>query len=289
MDRGKQIETGLVDFIPHPPSRLDAYAYLEEPMKMTFGKFHFHVEKEGSYRLEVPISSGLSADGLDFSNSISSIESSDKEISSPRFVGSRASEKLAKIFSDMSFESSADCYISNNSSDTDSFDFIDKSISIGKVFTNFYDGVTEPSKAKTPKYHQVYAIGEASRDQEETSEAFDDLGNPYVDPSDLRRGLGTKYVEPTPRVRVQLPQAAWDRAAKALDGSEPMETTATVEELQAYQYRLARAARELEKQTAELNRRKEAASASSRRRADLSRQSRTSGDSHRQWRRTEKN
>ncbi|KAK1677583.1 hypothetical protein QYE76_038431 [Lolium multiflorum] len=255
MDRGKQIETGLVDFIPHPPSRLDAYAYLEEPMKMTFGKFHFHVEKEGSYRLEVPISSGLPVVGLDFSNSVSSVESSDKEISSPRFIGSRASEKLAKIFSDMSFESSADSYISDDSSDTDSFDFIDKSRSIGKVFTNLYDGVTEPSKAKTPKYHQVYAIGEASRDQEETSEAFDDLGNPYVDPSDLRRGLGTKYVGPTPRARVQLPQAAWDRAAKALDGSEPMETTATVEELQAYQYRLARAGRELEKQTAALNRR----------------------------------
>jgi hypothetical protein len=254
-------------------------------MKMTFGKFHFHVEKEGSYRLEVLISSGLSADGLDLSNSVSSVESSDKEISSPRFIGSRASEKLAKIFSDMSFESSADSYISDDSSDTDSFDFIDKSISIGKVFTNLYDGVTEPSKAKTPKYHQVYAIGEASRDQEETSEAFDDLGNPYVDPSDLRRGLGTKYVGPTPRARVQLPQAAWDRAAKALDGSEPMETTATVEELQAYQYRLARAGRELEKQTAALNRRREAASASSRRRAELSRHSETSGDSHREARR----
>ncbi|KAK1612055.1 hypothetical protein QYE76_035728 [Lolium multiflorum] len=188
MERGKQIETGLIDFIPHPPSRLDAYAYLEEPMKMTFGKFHFRIEKEGAYRVEVPISSGLSAVGPDFSNSVSSIESNDKEISSPRFIGSRASEKLAKIFSDMSFESSADSYISDDSSDTDSFDFIDKSISIGKVFTNLYDGVTKPSKVKTPKYHQVYAIGEASRDQEETSEAFDDLGNPYVDPSDLRRG-----------------------------------------------------------------------------------------------------
>jgi hypothetical protein len=46
---------------------------------------------------------------------------------------------------------------------------------------------------------------------------------------------------------VQLPQAAWDRAAKALDGTEPMNTTATAEELQAYQYKLARAGRELEK------------------------------------------
>ncbi|KAK1626296.1 hypothetical protein QYE76_000611 [Lolium multiflorum] len=188
MDRGKQIETGLVDFVPHPPSRLDAYAYLEEPMKMTFGKFDFRVEKEGVYRLEVPISSGFSSGGSDLSNSVSSVESSDKEISSPRFIDSRASEKLARIFSDMSFESSADSYISDDSSDTDSFDFINKSTSIGKVFTKLYGGVTEPSKVKTPKYHQVFAIGDASRDQEETSEAFDDLGNPYVDPSDLRRG-----------------------------------------------------------------------------------------------------
>src|SRR5215218_4527088 len=70
-----------------------------------------------------------------------------------------------------------------------------------------------------------------------------------------------------------------------MDGSEPMTTTATVQELQAYQYRLARVSRELEKQTASLNRRKEAASASSRRRAELSRQSGTSGDSHREARR----
>ncbi|KAK1606060.1 hypothetical protein QYE76_029733 [Lolium multiflorum] len=256
MDRGKQIETGLVDFVPHPPSRLDAYAYLEEPMEMTFGEFHFRVEREGSYRLEIPISSGLSAVDPDISNSTSSTESSNEEISSPRFISTRASEKIAKIFNDISFESSADSDISDDSSSVDSFNFIDRSISVGKVFTNLYDGVTKPNKVKTLKYHQVYVIGEASRDQEETSEAFNDLGNPYVDPSDLRRGLGTKYVGPTPRVRVQLPQVAWDRAAKAMDGSEPMETTATVEELQAYQYRLARAEGNWKTDNA-LNRRRE--------------------------------
>jgi hypothetical protein len=81
---------------------------------------------------------------------------------------------------------------------------------------------------------------------------------------------------------VQLPQEVWDRVARAIDGTEPMTTTATAEELQAYQYRLARARRELEKQKVELDRRKAAASESSRRRAELSRQSGTSGgDSHR--------
>src|SRR5215217_1213867 len=278
MDRGKQEKTHLVDFIPHPPSRMDACAYLEEPIVMSFGEFQFGVNKEGSYRLEVPISSEFSAVDSNFS-------SSDEKFSSPLFIDSKASGKLAKIFSDTSFESSADSVISSDSDTVDSFNFIDKSAAIGKVFTNLYDGVTNLDKNQYSKYHQVYAIEEASRAEPETSEAFDDLGNPYVDPADLRRGLGTKYVGSSPRDRVQLPQAAWDRAARAMDGTEPMNTTATVQELQAYQYRLARVSRELEKQTASLNRRKEAASASSRRRAELSRLSGTSGDSHREARR----
>ncbi|KAK1626705.1 hypothetical protein QYE76_001020 [Lolium multiflorum] len=186
MDRGKQIKTGLVDFVPHTPSRLDAYAYLEEPMEMTFGKFHFRVEKEGPYRLEIPISSGLSAIDSDFSSSTSSTESATRRLHrhASSALGKR---KLAKIFSDMSFESSADSDISDDSNSFDSFNFIDRSTTVGKVFTNLYDGVTKPNKDLSSKYHQIYAIGETSRDQEETSEAFDDLENPYVDPSDLRR------------------------------------------------------------------------------------------------------
>ena len=81
MDRGKQIATGLVDFVPHPPSRLDAYAYLEEPMEMTFGRFLFRVEKEGSYRVKIPISSGSSAVDSDFSSYTSSTESGEEETS----------------------------------------------------------------------------------------------------------------------------------------------------------------------------------------------------------------
>ncbi|KAK1615978.1 hypothetical protein QYE76_021495 [Lolium multiflorum] len=212
---------------------MDACAYLEEPIVMTFGEFRFGVNKEGSYRLEVPISSEFSAVDSNFS-------SSDEEFSSPYFVDSKASEKLAKIFSNTSFESSADSFISSDSDSVDSFDFIDKSASIGKVFTTLYGGVTNPDKNQCTKYHQIYVIEGAGRSEPETSEAFDELGNPYVDPADLRHGLGTKYVGSSPRERVQLPQEAWDRAAKAMDGSEPMTTTATAQELQAYQYRLAR-------------------------------------------------
>ncbi|KAK1631744.1 hypothetical protein QYE76_006059 [Lolium multiflorum] len=90
----------------------------------------------------------------------------------------------------MSFESSADSNIRSNSESIDSFNFIDRSTSVREVFTDLYDGVTNPNESKASKYHQVYAIGEPSRPQEETSEAFDDVGNPYVD---LTRGLGTKY------------------------------------------------------------------------------------------------
>ncbi|KAK1632471.1 hypothetical protein QYE76_006786 [Lolium multiflorum] len=149
MDRGKQIATGPVDFVPHPPSRLDAYAYLEEPMEMTFGR------RRGDFIA--------------------------------RFISTRASEKLAKIFSDMSFESSADSDISDDSNSLDSFNFIDRSTTIGKVFTNLYDGVTKPNMVQYPKYHQIYAIGDPSRPQEETSGNFDEAGNPYVDPADLTR------------------------------------------------------------------------------------------------------
>jgi hypothetical protein len=107
------------------------------------------------------------------------------------------------------------------------------------------------------------------------------LGNPYIDPTDLTRGLGSKYIGPTPREKLQLPQVAWDRAARAMNGTEPMTTAATLEEMQAYQYKLARARREIEKENVILEQRKAAASASSMRRAELSRQSATSGDNRR--------
>ncbi|KAK1695554.1 hypothetical protein QYE76_012251 [Lolium multiflorum] len=126
MDRGNKGKTDLFNFIPHPPSRMDACAYLEEPITMTFGEFRFGVNKDGSYRLKVPISSEFSAVDSNFS-------SSDEEFSSPYFIDSKASGKLAKIFSNTSFESSADSFISSDSESVDSFNFIDKSVAIGRL------------------------------------------------------------------------------------------------------------------------------------------------------------
>ncbi|KAK1615371.1 hypothetical protein QYE76_020888 [Lolium multiflorum] len=137
---------------------MDACAYLEEPIIMTFGEFRFGVNKEGSYRLEVPISSEFSAVDSNFS-------SSDEEFSSPYFVDNKASGKLAKIFSNTSFESSADSFISSDS-DSVAFNFIDKSAAIGKVFTTLYDGVTNPDKNQCAKYHQIYVIEGADHPQQ---------------------------------------------------------------------------------------------------------------------------
>ncbi|KAK1684499.1 hypothetical protein QYE76_045347 [Lolium multiflorum] len=66
----------------------------------------------------------------------SDFSSGEEEISSPRFINTMASEKLIKIFSDMSFETSADSDISSDSDSIDNFNLIDRSIAVGKVFTN---------------------------------------------------------------------------------------------------------------------------------------------------------
>jgi hypothetical protein len=119
----------------------------------------------------------------------------------------------------MSFESSSDSNIGSDSDSVDSFDFIDKSTTIGKVFTSLYDGVTNLDKIQKIKHHQIYAIGETSRPQEATSENFDEAGNPFVDPADLTRGLGTKYISTRTREMVQFPQEVWDRVDKAINGT----------------------------------------------------------------------
>ncbi|KAK1660338.1 hypothetical protein QYE76_048497 [Lolium multiflorum] len=149
----------------------------EEPMEMTFGRFHFRVGREGSHRLEIPVSLGSSAADSDFSESSSSFKMGAEEISPPCLVKSATSGKFIKIFSSMSCGSSANSNISSDSDSADSFDFIDRSTSIREVFADLYDGVTDPEEEnKATIYHQVCAIGEPSHQEDETSEAFDDLG-----------------------------------------------------------------------------------------------------------------
>ncbi|KAK1698686.1 hypothetical protein QYE76_015383 [Lolium multiflorum] len=187
-----------------------------------------------------PAEEGPLAVGSGFSGSSSSTKSSDEEIASTSSIKPAVGGDLANLFDGMSFGSFTDFDLDSDLESVDNFSFIDKSTLIREVFADRYDGVTDPEDEHTMvPYHQVCVIGEQSRQVDETSETFDDLGNPYIDPADLTRGWGSKYVGPTPRQRVQLSQEAWDRASRALNSTDPMTTTATAEELQAYQYRLA--------------------------------------------------
>ncbi|KAK1692121.1 hypothetical protein QYE76_008818 [Lolium multiflorum] len=158
MDGGKQIETGLGDFVPHPPARLDAYAYLEEPMEMKFGSFYFCVGREGSRRLAAPICSGPLAGGSDYSGSSSSTKSSGKT-SSTSSVTPTVGGDLANLFGGMSFGSFTDSDLDSDLESIDSFNFIDKSTFIREVFADRYDGVTDPEDDYSRStYHQVHVI-----------------------------------------------------------------------------------------------------------------------------------
>ncbi|KAK1628969.1 hypothetical protein QYE76_003284 [Lolium multiflorum] len=121
---------------------MDAYAYLEEPTDMVFGRFHFRVGKEGSHRLAMSDSSRSVADGSDSSGSVSSFESGDEEISSTISTKPASSGELINIFSNIPVGSSTDSKISSDSDSVDTFDFIDRSTSVWEVFADLYDGVT---------------------------------------------------------------------------------------------------------------------------------------------------
>ena len=218
MEGGKQIQSGLVDFVPHPPARLHAYANLEEAMEMTFGSFRFLVGKEGSHRFSAPIFSGPLAVEPDSSgSSASTVESGDEEVSPPRIAKPADSGKLADLFGGMTFGSATETDLSQDS-DSESFtnfDFTNNAnfTASREVFADLYDGVTYPmhnarvlnlasrsknSTIQDPElddsanstYHQICVLTASGREveEDEESEAFDELGNPYVDPADLTRG-----------------------------------------------------------------------------------------------------
>lgn len=110
-----------------------------------------------------------------------------------------------RSFTDSDPESDSESFNNNfNNHSFTNFDFIDTSADSREVFADLYDGVTdlENDENTIAIYHQVCAIGGTSRQEDEESEAFDDLGNPYIDPADLTRGTGNKYIGTTPREKV---------------------------------------------------------------------------------------
>jgi hypothetical protein len=104
MEGGKQIQSDLVDFVPHPPALLHPYVNLQESMEITFGSFRFLVRKEESHRFSASIFSGpLVAEHDCSGSSTSSIESGDEEVSLPHFTKPIDSGKLADLFGEMTF------------------------------------------------------------------------------------------------------------------------------------------------------------------------------------------
>ena len=182
-------------------------------MDMTFGSFRFHVGKEGSYRFPAPIFSGpLAAEPDHSGSSASSVESGDEEISPSRFTKPADSGKLADLFGGMTFGSTAETDLLQDN-DSDNFTHNINSAASEEVFADLYDGVTCPlhdvrmpslaphrrnSMIQDPELddsadstrHQICVLTASGREleEDEQSEAFDSLGNPYVDPADLTRG-----------------------------------------------------------------------------------------------------
>jgi hypothetical protein len=225
---------------------------------MTFGSFRFLVGKVGSHHLTILTLSGPSAVEPNYSGSSTpSEESSGEKILPPRFTKPAVGGAITALFGDMTFGSFTGSDLDSDSESCKNFNFLsdDNSTSSREVLADLYDGVTdfEADESFMTTYHRIYVIIGAGHDADEESEAFDDLGNPYIDPVDLMHGKGNKYIRSTPREKVQLPQEAWDRAQRAMDGTEPVTKAATAQALQAYQYKLARAGRELEKQRAILD------------------------------------
>lgn len=303
VEGGKHIQSSFVDFVPHPPSRFPAYANLGEAMDLTFGSFRFLAGKEGSHHFLAPIISGpLAVEPESSGSSTPYIDSGDEEISPPRFTKPADSGKLADLFGGVTFGSTTetDLLRGNDSNNLTNFDFTNNInfTASEEVFADLYDSVTYPlhgvrMPSLAPRIknsmiqdlelddsadstrHQICMLSASGHDveEDEQSEAFDPLGNPYVDPVDLTKGIRSKYARAEPREQIQLFQAAWDRAAKAINGTEPMTTQATTEELTTYQYKLSRTRRELQKMQEKLDARKVAADAYCERRANLSVQS----------------
>jgi hypothetical protein len=209
MEGGKRVQPDLVDFVPHDPACMHAYAHLEDSTEMTFGSFRFLFGKEGSHHFLAPIFLEPLAAKSDLSRlSTTSIESRDEEASWPRYIKLADGGALEYLFGGMTFVSLTETNLSqeSNSESFTSFDSAYTNNSVdNKVFTDSSDGVTYPEYDGSTTYHHICVITGSGREADEESEAFNDLGNPYIDPADLTHGTGGKYIGPEPQEKVRLP------------------------------------------------------------------------------------
>jgi hypothetical protein len=98
MEVSKNIQSGLINFVPHPPASLSAYANLEGAMEMAFTSFRFLIGKDGPHHFSAPNFSGPSTAKPESSrSSTSSIEIGDEEISPSCITKPADSGKLADL------------------------------------------------------------------------------------------------------------------------------------------------------------------------------------------------
>jgi hypothetical protein len=161
MEGGKRVQPDLVNFVPHD-------------------------------RFSAPIFSGPLAVAPVYSrSSTTSVESGDEEVSQPHCIKPTDGGALEDLFGDMPFGSFTETDLSQESDSESftSFDFANTNNSTdNKVFADLSNGGTYPEVNGSATYHQIFVITGAGREADEESEAFDDLGNPYIDPLYLTRG-----------------------------------------------------------------------------------------------------
>jgi hypothetical protein len=191
--RGKQIQSGFVDFQPYPSARLHLRADQKEEMDLTFGGHRFLFGAEGSHRFLAPDFSGPSAKDCESPKpSAPLINSTGEGSPPPNYIKSVESRGLVEIFDKIAFGS--------NHSSIDNINLTQSK----EVFADPSDGVTCPSQsvwlpsltpnknneiASDPELedcadsarHQICVIiaqnGE-NNEQAKESEAFDSQGNP---------------------------------------------------------------------------------------------------------------
>ena len=144
---GKQIQSGFVDFQPHPAARLHLYADREEEMDLTFGSHRFLFGAEGTYRFLAQNFSGPSAKDPESSGSPASFtDSTGERGSSSSCFKPAESGELADLFERITFGSSEEIDLSQ----VDDLENVANSGSISntnftaskEVFADLYDGVT---------------------------------------------------------------------------------------------------------------------------------------------------
>jgi hypothetical protein len=181
MEGGKQVQPDVVDFVPHDPACVHAYAHMKNSMEMMFGSFRFLVRKEGFHRLSVLIFSAPFAAKSNFLGSPTTSVESGGEVSQPRCIKPAHGGVLEDLFGDMTFGSFTGSDRDSDPESCSNFNSISDNNSTysREVFADRYDGATDPESDESfmIETHQICIITGANCEANEESKSFDELSN----------------------------------------------------------------------------------------------------------------